>query len=69
MARVMITLQPDERDALAELAANERRDPRSQAALLIRSGLVLRGLLKPRTGETTGQGQGGVEQPRACASA
>jgi hypothetical protein len=45
MARVMVTLRRDEREALRVLAQQERRDPRDQAALLIRGGLEQRGLL------------------------
>lgn len=45
MTRIMITLQPDERAALLDLAERERRDPRDQAALFIRSGLQHLGLL------------------------
>lgn len=52
MMRITITLQPDEREALQLLAEQERRDPRAQAALLIRKGLEHLGLLEPlsRTG-------------------
>lgn len=47
MARLMITLEETERDALRLLAKEERRDPREQAALLIRHELERRGLEKP----------------------
>jgi len=46
MARIMISLHGDERDALLILAQRERRDPREQAALCIRHELERRGLLK-----------------------
>jgi len=45
MARVMVTLYQDEREALITLAQQERRDPRQQAALCIRHELERRGLL------------------------
>jgi hypothetical protein len=45
MARIMITLQTDERAALFDLAERERRDPRDQAALFVRDGLRREGLL------------------------
>lgn len=45
MARITITLRAEERDALHRLAETERRDPRAQAALLIRHELERRGLL------------------------
>jgi hypothetical protein len=43
--RVTIQLEIQERDALVTLAQIERRDPRDQAALIIRDELVRRGLL------------------------
>ncbi len=46
MARITVTLKPDERDALSVLAAREMRDPRAQAALLIRRALEEAGYLK-----------------------
>jgi hypothetical protein len=45
MARVTITLQPDEKAALSRLAESKRRDPRDQAALLVRQGLEQSGVL------------------------
>ncbi len=45
MARLMITLEFSEREALQELSRRERRDPREQAALLVRESLEKRGLL------------------------
>jgi hypothetical protein len=41
-------LQQDELAALAALAEHERRDPRDQAAVLIRQGLEQQGLLRPK---------------------
>ncbi len=46
MARVTITLQEDERNALVELAVLELRDPREQAKFILRQELIRRGLLK-----------------------
>ena len=45
MARVTVTLDSDEKVALLALAQDQRRDPRAQAALLIRQGLERSGLL------------------------
>jgi hypothetical protein len=45
MARVTVTLKSSERDALVELAERERRDPRSQAAVIIARELERAGLL------------------------
>ena len=50
MARFTIRLDEDERAALVELARTERRDPRDQAALLVRDELTRRGILKFREG-------------------
>lgn len=49
MARIMITLQQNEREALIELAQRERRDPRDQAALIIRRELERADLLPTDT--------------------
>lgn len=45
MARMTIQLPIDERDALFQLARREYRNPREQAALIIRRELERRGLL------------------------
>jgi hypothetical protein len=45
MQALKIYLDDVERDALKNLSIAERRDPRSQAALLIRDGLQRAGLL------------------------
>jgi hypothetical protein len=42
-----VTLHQEEVAALGALAEQERRDPRDQAAVLIRRGLEQRGLLPP----------------------
>ena len=44
---IAVTLGDDEREALIRLAEAERRDPRAQAAVLIRRELVRHGLLPP----------------------
>jgi hypothetical protein len=49
MTRIMITLPQNEREALRELAQREHRDPRAQAALIIRDGLERAGLLPTAT--------------------
>lgn len=46
-ARIMISLQKDESDALLSLSEKERRDPRAQAALLVREALERLGFLQP----------------------
>jgi hypothetical protein len=45
MARITIRLETFERDALFQLADHEKRDPRQQAALLIRHELERLGML------------------------
>ncbi len=45
MPMLKIVLQPTEREALHMLADRELRDPRQQAALIIRRELERRGLL------------------------
>lgn len=45
MSRIFITLNPQELDALRTLAEREFRDPRAQAALIIRVELEKRRLL------------------------
>ena len=45
MVRITVCLQDDERIALLKLARKERREPRSQAAVLIRNELKRCGLL------------------------
>ena len=57
MQRMTIELRPDEKEALSQLALFERRDPRAQAALLVRAELERLGLL----GET--RRCGGVSLP------
>ena len=53
MARVMIRLENDERDALLILARREKRDVRAQAALIVCEALVQRGLLHVNADATT----------------
>ena len=45
MPLLRVLLQPGERDALYKLAGRERRDPRAQAALIIRQALESAGLI------------------------
>ena len=47
MIRLGVMLQDDERQALLALAEKERRDPRQQAAVIIRRELERLGLLPP----------------------
>ncbi len=47
MSRITETVQSHGRDALWLLAEHERRDPRAQAALILREELERRGLLQP----------------------
>lgn len=46
MIRISIDLEEDEREALIEVAGNEKRHPRQQAAMLIRRQLEMMGVLK-----------------------
>lgn len=50
LLRMTVSLWPEERAALRELAMQERRDPRDQAAVIIREVLTRRGLLKDASG-------------------
>lgn len=52
MTRITITLERTERAALQQLAAQERREPKAQAAILIRKQLENLGWLKPTTPPT-----------------
>ena len=45
MPIIKVLLQSDERDALEKLANTERRDPRAQAAIIIRKSLEQTGYL------------------------
>ena len=47
MKRTTVMLRTEEHEALLTLAERERRDPRSQAAVLIRRELERCGLLSP----------------------
>lgn len=46
MARVTLTLTEDEKQALIDLAIQERRFPRDQGALLLRQALASAGYLQ-----------------------
>ncbi len=52
MARITVTLSDSERHALQVLSERELRNPRDQAALIIRAELERRGLLNIVTDET-----------------
>lgn len=52
--RLSVPLTLPERDALIELSQLERRDPRDQAALLVRRGLESAGLLVPMKSNLAG---------------
>lgn len=57
MKRLTIPLAQEESDALWGIAKRERRDPRAQAALLIRQALERAGLLPgPETITATNEG-------------
>ncbi len=45
MSKITLTLKIEEKQALIDLADEQRRDPRDQAALFIREALEARGLL------------------------
>lgn len=45
-AKITVTLHPNEKNALIMLAKHEERDPRAQAALIIRKELERLGYLK-----------------------
>lgn len=45
MSKITLTLKFEEKQALLELADEQRRDPHEQAALFIREALEARGLL------------------------
>jgi hypothetical protein len=47
LTRLFISLPDDEAEALVRIAYAELRDPRAQAALIIRAELERRGLLRP----------------------
>ncbi len=61
--RMTITLKTGEAGVLAELAYRERRDPRDQAAYLIREGLERRSLLPSETEPPPQPAVGQDEQP------
>lgn len=50
MPTLKVLLDPSERAALAALSSRERRDPRQQAAIIIRVELERRGLLPVTAG-------------------
>ena len=48
MERITLTVQPEVKAALLTLARAEERDPRRQAALMLRQELEKLGLLQPQ---------------------
>lgn len=54
MRRISIALHQDEHDALVALADRERRDPRDQAAVLVRQGLERLRLVAASAGDKRG---------------
>lgn len=46
-AKLVLTLSDSEHAALIDLATTEQRDPRAEARILLRRGLVSEGLLPP----------------------
>ncbi len=66
MIKFTVILKSEERAALIELAQRERRDPRSQAACLIRDGLQVRGLLPTDTPPISSSAQ--PQQPQGVLS-
>ena len=64
MTRITITLSDEEKTALLSLSEKEFREPRMQAALIIRESLVQRGLLEtaPKNETTVGDKQDGVAE-------
>ena len=65
MARIFITLKSAEREALRVLAEREFRDPRAQAALLLREALEKRGLL-PADPQPAGLAHDKPQQAEVC---
>jgi len=51
MLRIIITLNEQEKKALIVLAEREMRDPRAQAALIIRKALEFEGLISAMDSE------------------
>lgn len=56
MVQVKVALKRDELDALFALSEKERRDPRAQAAMLIRQSLERLGLIHPAPKQEAGNG-------------
>ena len=53
-----VALRADERDALMQLSRCERRDPRAQAAMMIRRALENAGYLKNELTDAAPRGEG-----------
>ena len=66
-SRVTVHLNPREINALLELAQREYREPRAQAAILIREALEQRGLLSPDEPRISGKDhQSKVTKDESC---
>lgn len=61
MARVTVTVSEEERRALVEFAKTQLRDPRAQAALILRRALEQSGYLASIDGRATIDNGGGLE--------
>lgn len=61
MARLTITLKTNEKKALFRLADREYRDPRHQAALIIRTELEKKGILNEIKAEKPRNGNGSID--------
>ncbi|MBI5351714.1 MAG: hypothetical protein HZB50_03655 [Chloroflexi bacterium] len=66
MAKLIVYLGEQERDALHQLAQRELRIPRAQAALIIRRELTRLGMLPERVStKTTGKSEGNSTEVRS----
>jgi hypothetical protein len=62
LRKIFVPLDGTERSALTKLAEQEKRDPRAQAAILIREGLERLGILQPFQTKSPGNQQMEVRQ-------
>lgn len=62
MTRITITLDEKEKSALHALSKSELREPRQQAALIIRQELERRGLLGVQVSHTLSKSAAGIKQ-------
>jgi hypothetical protein len=59
--KITVTLKPNEKEALIALAEQEERDPRGQAAILLRESLRRHGFLPQEQG-SSGNHQAGEKK-------